>query len=467
MDNEMRQEKNNINAITLNLALPAIAEMLLQTLMGVADTAMVGSLGGYAIAAVSITDNPSMLIQAFFASISVGTTALVARFVGSNDRKKATDTMTQSIIISIIFSLIFTLVALLFCKNIVTWMGTDKETFPYAITYMRIIFLGLPAMIITMVMSGTLRGTGDTKTPMIVNGISNILNVIGNFLLIFESRNITLTLPFSHNIINVFIPGAGIGVKGAAIATTFGRYIALILILKILFSKKRQYHLEFSREIKINTQIIKRIMNVGMPAAAEQLLLRFAQLLFFRIVASLGTAMIAAHKIAITAESLSFMPGWGFALAATTLVGQYLGADDPKNSKKSGYTAAYMATIIMTFFGILFFIFPRFFIMIFTKDPEIIENAVVCLQIVAISQPFLAGTMVFAGGLRGAGDTKTVLWVTSFGSWFIRVGLGYILTFNLGYGLAGAWAAMAIDLSIRGIIFFIIFRKGKWQTTKI
>lgn len=466
MDNKV-YEKNNINTITLNLALPAIAEMLLQTFMGVADTAMVGSLGGYAIAAVSITDNPSMLVQAFFASIGVGTTALVARFVGSKDLEKSKETMAQSIAISIIFSLLFTLFALLLSSNIVKWMGAEKDTFEYALTYMRIVFLGLPAMIITMVMSGTIRGTGDTKTPMIVNGISNLINVLGNFLLIFESRNISVTVPITNNLINIFIPGAGIGVTGAAIATTFGRYVALILILRVLFNKDKEYHIELSKKFKLNTQIIRRIMNVGMPAAVEQLLLRFAQLLFFRIIASLGTVMIAAHKIALTAESLSFMPGWGFALSATTLVGQFLGAENPKYAKKSGYTAAYMATIVMTIFGILFFIFPRFFIMIFTKDDEIIENAIICLQIVAISQPFLAGTMVFAGGLRGAGDTRTVLWVTAFGSWVIRIGLGYLLTFHFGYGLTGAWAAMAIDLSIRGIIFFVIFKKGKWQGTKI
>jgi putative MATE family efflux protein len=326
--------------------------------------------------------------------------------------------------------------------------------------------LGLPGLIVTLIMSGALRGSGDTRTPMIVNGIANILNIIGNFLLIFESRTISLTLPFIEENISFFMPGAGLGVTGAGIATTAGRYIAALLILRILFNPKGDYNLDFA-DFKINREIIRRIFKVGLPAAGEQLLFRSAQLAFFRIVASLGTVMIAAHKITITAESLSFMPGWGFALAATTLVGQYLGAEDKDSAKKGGYTAGYMAVSIMTVLGIVFFFFPEFFIRIFTDDPDITYYAVTCLRIVAVAQPFLAIAMVFAGALRGAGDTKTVLITTGLTSWIVRVGLGYLLAIQLGYGLPGAWVAMVLDFGIRGIAFLVLFKKGKWQSIEV
>lgn len=467
MANNSFENKESIQKTTFKLALPAITEMLLQTFMGVADTAMVGSLGGYAIAAVSLSDNPIMVMLAFFAAISVGTTALVARLIGAKEHKNAKHAITQSLYLSLFFSIIFTIGALLLSKNIVLWMGAEKDIVPYAINYIRIILLGLPALIITMIMSGALRGAGDTKTPMLVNGLSNIINVILNFLLIFNNRTLFLDIPILNKEIAVFIPGAGLGVTGAAIATTFGRIIALILILKILFSNNNNYKISPFKDFKIDFSILKRILKVGMPAAGEQLIFRFAQLAFFIMVASLGTTMVAAHKIALTAESLSFMPGWGFALAATTLVGQSLGADEPNKAKKGGYTAAYMACAVMSAFGILFFLFPRMFITVFTRDAEIIENAIVCLQLVALSQPFLAATMVFAGALRGAGDTKIVLWVTTISAWGIRVGLGYYLAFIMDLGLAGAWTAMALDLSVRGIVFFIIFKKGKWQKVKI
>jgi putative MATE family efflux protein len=262
------------------------------------------------------------------------------------------------------------------------------------------------------------------------------------------------------------MPGAGLGVTGAGIATTVGRYIATFLILRILFNSKGDYNLDFN-DFKIDKDIIRRIFKIGLPAAGEQLLFRSAQLAFFRIVASLGTVMIAAHKITITAESISFMPGWGFALAATTLVGQYLGAEDKDNAKRGGYTAGYMCVAIMSVLGVLFFFFPEMFINIFTKDPEIIHYAVICLRIVAVAQPLLAIAMVFAGALRGAGDTKTVLITTGITSWVVRVGLGYFLTITLGYGLTGAWIAMALDFGIRGITFLLLFKRGRWQNIEV
>ncbi len=456
----------NMNKVTIKLALPSIMEMFLQTLLGIADTAMVGVLGGYAIAAISITDNPIMLMIAVFAALSVGTTALVARFIGGKNYKDAENTILQSLFLSVIMAVVFTSFGLLLSKNIVSLMGAEAEVFPYAVKYMRIVLLGLPGLIITFIMSGALRGSGDTRTPMLVNGISNILNIIGNFLLIFESRTISISLPFLEDSIQLFMPGAGLGVTGAAIATTAGRYLATFLILRILFSSKGKYNLDFE-DFKIDKDIIRRIFKIGLPAAGEQLLFRSAQLAFFRIVASLGTVMIAAHKITITAESISFMPGWGFALAATTLVGQYLGAEDKNNAKRGGYTAAYMAVIVMSVLGILFFFFPAFFIRIFTDDAEISHYAVICLRIVAVAQPFLAIAMVFAGALRGAGDTKTVLITTGLTSWIIRVGLGYFLAITLGYGLAGAWVAMVLDFGIRGIAFILIFKKGNWQNIEV
>lgn len=462
----MENKLVNMNKVTIKLALPSIMEMFLQTLLGIADTAMVGVLGGYAIAAISITDNPIMLMIAVFAALSVGTTALVARFIGAKNYKDAENTILQSLFLSGIMGFVFTSFGLLLSKNIVSLMGAEADVFPYALKYMRIVLLGLPGLIITFIMSGALRGSGDTRTPMIVNGISNILNIIGNFLLIFESRTISLALPFLEENVQFFMPGAGLGVTGAAIATTGGRYLATFLILRILFNSKGKYNLDFE-DFKIDKDIIRRIFKIGLPAAGEQLLFRSAQLAFFRIVASLGTVMIAAHKITITAESISFMPGWGFALAATTLVGQYLGAEDKDNAKRGGYTAGYMAVITMSVLGVLFFFFPAFFIRIFTDDPEISHYAVICLRIVAVAQPFLAIAMVFAGALRGAGDTKTVLITTGLTSWIIRVGLGYFLAITLGYGLVGAWVAMILDFGIRGIAFVIIFKKGNWQNIQV
>jgi putative MATE family efflux protein len=452
---------------TFKLALPAILEMMMQTLLGFADMAMVGSLGPAAIAAIGLSDMPMMTAMAVFAAISVGTTALVARYIGAKEQIMANNVAKQSLIISVFMAATFTFLGLILAEAIVTLMGAKEDVIPLSVSYFKIVALGLPLMIITLVMSGVLRGSGDTKTPMYINGIANVVNIVGNFFMIYPSRNITLTLPIIGTKLSIFIPGAGLGVNGAAIATTTSRSLAGLAILFILLSGRCLVKVNIREKLRIDFSIIRKIFNIGVPAAIEQFFMRFGQLLFFRIVAELGTVMVAAHRITLTAESLSFMPGFGFALAATTLVGQYLGAEEPELSEKSGIIAVEMAAIVMSIVGILFFIWPDIFLKIFTREKEILESARWCLRIVALSQPFLAGVMGFSGALRGAGDTRRVLMITFIGIWGIRLTLAYLLAIVLKFGLIGAWIGMSIDLVIRGILFFIIFKSGKWKSIKV
>lgn len=459
--------EENLNKATLKLALPAIGEMMMQTLLGFADMAMVGSLGAAAIAAIGLSDMPMMTAMSVFAAISVGTTALVARAIGAKKEKQASDVAKQSLIISFLMAVIFTSLALVLAEPIVVLMGAEKEVIPLSIRYFKTVSYGLPFMIISMIMSGVLRGSGDTKTPMYINGFSNIINIFGNFFMIFSSRTLEFTLPIINKHLSIFIPGAGMGVAGAAISTTVARSLSGLIILGILISNKGIVKINMKEKLSIDLTIIKRIFKIGIPAAIEQFFMRFGQLVFARIIASLGTVMFAAHRITIIAESISFMPGFGFALAATTLVGQYLGAEKPDLSQKSGFTAVKMAAIIMSVFGVFFFIWPDIFLMIFTRDKEILDNARWCLRIVALSQPFLAATMGFAGGLRGAGDTKWVLIITIIGVWGIRVSLALVFVFVFNWGLIGAWIAMSTDLIIRGILYFIRFKGGRWKSLKI
>lgn len=459
--------ETNLQKSTLKLALPAIGEMLMQTLLGFADMSMVGSLGAAAIAAVGLSDMPMMTAMSFFASISVGTTALVARAIGARKQEEANNVARQSFILSMIMSAIFVVFGLILATPIVKLMGAEPDVIPVSASYFRINAFGFPFMIVTMVMNGVLRGGGDTKTPMYINGLSNIVNIVGNFFLIYQSRTVDINIPFINKNISLFIPGAGLGVDGAGIATTFSRFVGFSIIMIILIKGSKFLRINFKEKFNIDTQIIKRIFNIGIPAAIEQFLMRFGQLLFSRIVSSLGTVTFAAHRITMTAESLSFNAGFGFALAATTLVGQYLGAEKPKLAQKSGFIAVKMGAILMAFVGVFFFIWPDYFLMIFTRDKEILGMARTCLRVVAISQPFLAAVMGFSGALRGAGDTRRVLVITLTGIWGIRLLFTYVFVVILGWGLLGAWVAMSLDLIARGILYFFIFREGKWKYIKV
>lgn len=460
-------DSDNIRRVTMNLAMPAIMEMAMQTLLSFADMAMVGSLGAVAIAAVGLGDTPIATLMAIFAALGTGTTALVARYVGAKEYDKATETARQSMIIGVSSGILVSMLIVYFAPQIIRFMGADFDTTPAAIQYITYTGAAMIFLIISVIMGGVLRGCGDTKTPMYANGIANVLNIVGNFLLIYNSASYAIHIPFTDLTITLAIPGFGMGVAGAALSTAISRAISSFIILYILFSGKSAIKFTLKDRYRINMDIIKRILNIGTPAAAEMLSMRVGQMLYGRKVAMLGTIAYASHRIALTAESVSYMPGFGFALAATTLVGQYLGAKKPEMSEKSGYEANRLALIFMSVIGVLLFFIPELFIKVFTRDPDIIVNASGCLKLVAIAQPFLAANMVFSGGLRGAGDTRFVMVSTLIGVWGLRLVGTYILIDFFNMGLLGAWIGMVIDLFVRGFLNLMRFRSGKWKYIRI
>lgn len=460
-------DSTNIRRVTMKLAMPAIMEMTMQTLLGFADMAMVGSLGAVAIAAVGLGDTPIATLMAIFAALGTGTTALVARYVGAKEYDKATETARQSMIIGVSSGILVSVLVVFFAPQIIRFMGAEPQATPAAIQYITYTGAAMVFLIISVIMGGVLRGCGDTKTSMYANGFANILNIIGNFLLIYNSASYVINIPFTDVAITLMIPGFGMGVAGAALSTAISRVISSLIILYVLFSGRAPIKFTLKDKYIINMDIIKRILNIGTPAAAEQLSMRIGQMLYGRKVAMLGTIAYASHRIALTAESVSYMPGFGFALAATTLVGQYLGAKKPEMSEKSGYEANKLAFIFMSVIGVLLFFIPELFIKVFTRDPDIIANASVCLKLVAIAQPFLAANMVFSGALRGAGDTRFVMVSTLIGVWGLRLVGTYILIDFFNMGLLGAWIGMAIDLFVRGMLNFMRFRSGKWKYIRI
>ncbi len=319
--------KAQLRRMVMLLAWPAIAEMFLSTLVQFVDTAMVGGLGEVAIAATGLSNSPVMLLNGLFAALGVGGTALVARFIGAGDVESANKVAQQSLLVGMALALVFTVLMLLFAPVIPTLMGAEPEVVSVTATYLRILSVTFTMAFSAFILNGVLRGAGDTKTPMQVNVLANILNVIGNFFLIFPTRDVLLNLPGLGDTI-LTIPGAGLGIAGAAIATALSRGVAGLIVLYILFSGRHGVRATFS--LKLNFDIIRRIIRIGLPASGERVIMSGGQMIFSSIVLGLGTAQYAAHHLAIVAESISYMPGFGFSMAATTLVGQALGAGNPK-----------------------------------------------------------------------------------------------------------------------------------------
>ncbi len=433
------------------LAWPAIVEMLLHMMVGIVDTAMVGRLGPEALAAVGLANQLFHLGTTIFAAIATGSTALVARHIGAREPQSAANAAAQSLIMGLAAAGTVSLALVIYAMPLLSFLfrGTEAAVLSLSTVYIRTVAAVLVMHFFFILVNAVLRGAGDTQTPMRITAIVNVVNVLGNYLLIFGVG-----------------PFPALGVQGAALATALAHSLGGVLALSVLF-RRSTVPIALRDLLKVDLVMIRRILHIGVPAAFEQSTMRIGQLFYTMIVASLGTAAYAAHQVALNAESLSFMPGFGFSLAATTLVGQNLGAQDPERAEKSGLLSNQMAMTVMSVMGILFFVFPVPLVSIFTNDAEVIRLAALCLRIIAISQPALAAIMVLAGGLRGAGDTKAIMKITLLGFCFVRLGLAYLFAITFGWGLAGAWIAMAIDLFFRGYLMRARFLGGQWKTLKI
>ena len=448
-------DRGELRREIMELAWPAIIENLLVMSVGIADTAMVGRLGSASLAAVDLANRLVMFALAVFSAILIGTTAVVARSIGAGDRDTANQALRQALIMVAVLALPLLIPGTIFARNCLSFMMVLQESPDLSVMnagteYMQITIPFMIFALLMMTINSCLRGAGDTRTPMVVTGVSNVVNIVGNYFLIFGKG-----------------PFPAMGVAGAAWATNVARVIGAILVVRAVYGGRGRLSLSIHERFKIDIGIMKRILRIGFPAAIEQGLMRGAQLVYTMIVAGMDTVSIAAHAVALTAESISFMPGAGFSLAATTLVGQNMGAGDPEQAERSGYESGNMATLVMSGMGILFFIFPRFFVGLFSKDPEVVELASRCLRLVAISQPALAWVMTIAGGLRGVGDTRWVMIITIVGFWGIRITLAYALAVSAGMGLIGAWIAMVVDLIVRSILLALRFRQGGWKKLEV
>ena len=440
---ENRKLIKNIFQITL----PAVFDLLAQTLIMAFDMKMVSSLGPSAISSVGLgTAGMFALIPALIA-VATGTTALLSRAYGADNKIEGKKAFVQSFFIAVPLGIILTILFLIFSEQIINLVGNAKDmNLKDAILYQNMTVIGFPFLGISIATFYAFRAMGENRIPMIGNSLALVLKIILNFLLIYLFKW---------------------GIFGAALSTTLTRLFSAIFSIYLVFWSKKNWISLRLKDLKFDYFISKRILKVGIPAAIEQLGLRIGMLIFEMMVISLGNLSYAAHKIALTAESISFNLGFAFSFAASALVGQELGKGSSQKALKNGYICTIIAMIVMSTFGLLFFIIPQFLVSLFTKDKDVIKLATMALKIVSICQPFSGASMVLAGSLRGAGDTKSVLLITYLGIFLIRIPTTYLFIDVLNFGLAGAWIVMTIDLAIRSSLAFYVFRRGKWKYLQV
>jgi multidrug resistance protein, MATE family len=433
----------------LNLALPAMGEQLLSMMVGIVDTFLVGHLGAAPLAAVGLANQWVFMATMLFGAIATGSTALIARFIGAREPDQANEVLRQSILLGALIGMIATLLGSSLAQHAVTLLGAQQDVIGLGTSYLRVVSSIFFFSTLMFIGNASLRGAGDTRTPLFVMLVVNGVNIV----VAWTAINGPFGLP-------------QLGVVGSALGAATGRLVGGLLVIGILLRGRANIRLRLAN-LRPDGALIRRILRVGLPSGLEQLLFRTGHMVFARILAELGTVAYAANQVAMNGWSLSFMPGFGFALAATTLVGQSLGAEDPEGAQRRGYTAYRMGAALMAAVGFAFLLFPAQIVGFFTNDPQVIAIGTMPLRMVGLIQPLLAASMVFSGGLRGAGDTRWPMMITGGSIWLVRLPLAYLFALVLDWGLPGAWTALALDLSLRGLLNFLRFRGGRWKTVKV
>ena len=446
----MVNESKAMRREALSITWPALVELVMATLFGMVDMIMVGKISSAAIAAVGITNQPFMLLLAIFSAINVGGTTLVAWNIGAGNREKANFITRQIVVINTILGIIMSAIGVIFAHQIVVFMGAEADTIRDATIYFQIVSAGLVFQAVTLGITAALRGAGETKVPMFYNIGSNLLNVLGNYVLIYGKLGIPK-----------------MGVAGAALSTTISRWVACFVGLGIIyFSRQFVISIEIKERFRFDFEVIKEIFKIGLPSALEQFVLQSGLMMFARTVSSLGTMKFAAHQIGLNICGLSFSPSMAFGVAATTLVEQSLGANDEEKAKKYADMIHHMAVISACIMGGVFILFSYQLALLYTDDVTVAAAASIILKIMALAQPGQSTQLSVAGVLRGAGDTMYPLYASIFGIWIFRVFVAYIFVNVFHWGLIGAWVALVFDQYTRAAVVYFRYRSGKWKYAK-
>lgn len=433
--------RNKIATI-LALAIPAVLENLLQTAVGFVDTLFVSQLGIEAVIAVGLSNTLIVVYIAIFMALGVGASSLIARSVGAGDLAKAKAVAKQSTWVAILTGGLFGAVSLFFAEPLLLMMGATPDVLADASLYFRIVATSSVFIALMIVFGSILRSIGDTKTPLKVAAWINVLHIALDYLLIFGLWKF-----------------AGFGIAGAAWATVIVRAVGIVFLYRSVQKSEVSFSLFAGLAPSENKGLIE-LLALSTPTAIERLVMRVGQVLYFALIVRIGKETFAAHTIAGNIEQFAYMPGYGFAVAATTLVGQSIGANREKDAYSYGLLTACIGVVVMSVLGVVFlFLLSPWFASWFTTDEEVSEMVVTALRIDAFAQPFLAVSLILAGALQGMGDTKSPMYSTVVGMWIIRIAGVYVMSILFDLGIAGVWLSIAIDLLVRAIFLFYRFRQ--------
>lgn len=439
----------NIRTSIVLLAIPMILEMLMESLFAIVDVFFVGRLGPEALATVGLTESILMIIYSVGMGISMAATAMISRRFGEKKYHDAGSAAFQLMVTGSVMAALLGLTAAFFADDILRLMGAEDKVVAAGLNYARIIFAGNLAIILLFLINGAFRGAGQPHLAMRALWIANGVNIILDPLLIFGFW---------------IIPG--LGLEGAAWATTTGRSIGVIYQLYHLLNGKHTLKI-VKTNLVISAKVVKRIIQVSAGGMGQFLIDSASWIFLTRIIAEFGSNALAGYTIAFRLIIFTLLPAWGLSSAAATLVGQNLGAKKFKRAELSVWLTAKYNVVFLTTLSIIFFFFGKYIAAFFINDPEVISIASQALAIITLGYIFFGLGMVMIQAFNGAGDTRTPALINIFVLWLLEIPLAYILAVSFDFAATGIFIAIAICHSIHAVVSWWLFSKGKWKLVQV
>ncbi len=434
-----------LRSTILRTALPAMMEMILYMLIAVVDIAIVGRLGAVPLAAVSLGSEIFFGVVLILEALGIGSSVLVAQAKGAGQMVEAGRIASQTVLLGLLIGTLAGILGVAYAGSIVGLFAVEPVVYTEAVTYLEITFWVVPVALTFYMINTVYRGLGRTDIPMYIALVVNIVNCAGNYLLVYGKFGFPQ-----------------LGVAGSAWATAIAHIVGFIIALIVLMSGQAGLKIHFFWMRRLRWTIIKKIFCLGLPSFCEQLFNNISVMVSVFLIVFTGTVPFAAHQVGITVESLSYMPGFGIAIAATALVGQCVGARDKRQLQRVARGSMELAVLFMGTLGIFFALIPYQIAGMFTNDPEIIAIAGLLLRIATLEQLTIAITMVLGAIFKGSGDTRTPMLVIILCTWAYRIPFTYLFIHVLHLPIQYVWLLFVSDWLIRALIFTILYRKKNW-----
>lgn len=431
------------------LSIPMVLEMIMESVFAIVDIFFVSKLGSDAVATVGITESSMTIIYAIGMGLSTATTALVARRVGEKRSEKAGVAAFQAIVAGLSVSLLITIPGIIYAKEFLLLMGASEEMAEAGYWYPAIMFGGNAVIMLLFIINAVFRSSGDAAVSMRVLLMANLINIILDPLLIFGIG------PFPE-----------LGLMGAAIATTIGRGAAVCYQFYLLFKGKKRIHLEF-HHLKIKLKVMLKLFRLSTGGILQNIIATSSWIALIRIISELGAEVLAGYTIAIRIVVFALLPSWGLSNAASTLVGQNLGAKQPDRAERTVWMTAIANMVLLGSIGFVFIFWPEPFMRLFISEPAVVESGAKSLRIISFGFAFYALGMVMTQGFNGSGDTITPTKLNLICFWLFEIPLAYLLAIVLEMNITGISIAIVAAESMLTIIAWYIFRKGKWKLNKV